>query len=222
MTVKRPVDSELLQRLRADHQDEAILRSVAGGVIGAALLISFAVIHVTVFLRTGRVVGAGLAATELITAVLFLVRRQAIASTNRVADWTVGLVGSFGSLLARPGGAHSPTGDVVGLGLQGIGLVVIVAALLILGRSFGIMAANRGVVTSGPYRVVRHPLYLAYVVEQVGYLLQSVRVWNIVLFAVVWACQVARIGAEERLLSQDPAYVRFQRSTRHRLIPGLW
>ena len=110
----------------------------------------------------------------------------------------------------------------MGLSLQGIGLVFIVVTLVALGRSFGIVAANRGVVTSGPYRIVRHPLYLAYVVEQVGYLLQSVRVWNFVLFALVWACQVARIRAEERVLSADPAYERFMRSTRHRVVPGVW
>ena len=222
MAVKPPLDSETLPTPRSDHHDEAILRSVVAGLIGAALLISFAVIHVLVFRRTGRVVGAGLAATELVTAILFLVRRQPMASTTRVTDWLVGLVGSFGPLLARPGGAHSPAGDIVGLSLQGIGLVFIVVTLVALGRSFGIVAANRGVVTSGPYRIVRHPLYLAYVVEQVGYLLQSVRVWNFVLFALVWACQVARIRAEERVLSADPAYERFTRSTTHRLVPGLW
>ena len=110
MAVKPPLDSETLPTPRMGPPDEAILRSVVSGLIGAALLISFAVIHVMVFRRTGRVVGAGLAATELVTAILFLVRRQPMASTTRVTDWMVGLVGSLGSLLARPGGAHSPAG----------------------------------------------------------------------------------------------------------------
>jgi protein-S-isoprenylcysteine O-methyltransferase Ste14 len=207
---------------RTGSQDASVVRNIVGGLIGAALWISFAVVHVMVFRHSGRVVGAGLAATELITAILFLVRRQPVASTSRLIDWPVALVGSFGSLLFRPGGAHSPAGDAVGLTLQGIGLVLVVVAFLSLGRSFGIVAANRGLVTSGPYRVVRHPLYSAYFIEQVGYLLQSVRAWNLVLFALVWACQAARIGAEERVLASDPAYVRFRGATRYRLVPGVW
>src|SRR5919198_351229 len=169
-----------------------------------------------------NVVGVGLAATELITAILFLARRQAVASTGRVRDWATGLTGSFGSLLARPGGFHSAIGDIIGLSLQAFGLAVVMLGLLALGRSFGIVAANRGVVTSGPYRVVRHPLYVAYLVEQAGYIVQSLRLWNIAVFAVVWACQVARIQAEERLLSSDPEYERYRLTTRYRLVPGVW
>jgi protein-S-isoprenylcysteine O-methyltransferase Ste14 len=215
-------NSDGISPSRSASRDEVVVRNVVGGVIGAALWISFAVVHVMVFRASGRVVGVGLAATELITAILFLARRQPIASTGRVRDWATGLVGSFGSLLARPGGLHSATGDVVGLSLQAIGLAVVVLGLLALGRSFGIVAANRGVVTSGPYRLVRHPLYVAYVVEQAGYLVQSVRWWNAVVFAVVWACQVARIRAEERVLSSDPEYGRYRQTTRYRLVPGVW
>jgi protein-S-isoprenylcysteine O-methyltransferase Ste14 len=203
-------------------QVQSIVRNVTAGVIGAALLISFTVVHVVTFVHTGRVVGAGLAATELITAILFLVRRTPMVSTNRPSDWAVAVIGCFGSLLARPGGAHSVPGDAVGLGLQVAGLAVVLVCLVAMGRSFGVVPANRGIVSSGPYRVIRHPLYAAYVIEQVGYILQSVRPWNIALFAAVWACQVARIRAEERVLGQDPSYQTFRQTTPYRLVPGLW
>ena len=210
-------------RAHAEESDSrAVVRNVTAGVLGAALWVSFTTIHVLTFIQTGRVVGIGLAATELLTAALFVVRRTPMATSTRPSDWAVALVGSFGSLLARPGGEHSAASDAVGLALQAVGVVVVALVLLAMGRSFGVVAANRGIVTSGPYRVVRHPLYAAYLIEQSGYLLQSFRLWNIALFLVVWACQIARIRAEERVLDGDPTYRVFRDSTRARLVPGLW
>jgi protein-S-isoprenylcysteine O-methyltransferase Ste14 len=57
---------------------------------------------------------------------------------------------------------------------------------------------------------------------QIGYLLQSVRWWNVAVFTLVWACQVARIRAEERLLREDADYARYTQRTRFKLVPGLW
>ena len=49
-----------------------------------------------------------------------------------------------------------------------IGLVLVVVGKMALGRSFGIVPANRGVVVRGPYTLVRHPIYTGYLITHVG------------------------------------------------------
>jgi protein-S-isoprenylcysteine O-methyltransferase Ste14 len=95
-------------------------------------------------------------------------------------------------------------------------------SLLTMGRLFGIRPALRGLVTSGPYRFVRHPIYLSYVISDIGYNLQE---WNFVtLFLVLvgWMSLLYRIHAEERLLSQHTEWPAYAALVRYRLFPGLW
>jgi protein-S-isoprenylcysteine O-methyltransferase Ste14 len=82
--------------------------------------------------------------------------------------------------------------------------------------------AHRGLVTSGVYGFLRHPLYASYVLADLGYLLQSPRLWNLAVLSVVGMCQVARIVSEEKLLGTDAAYRAYALQTRRRLIPGVW
>ena len=59
-----------------------------------------------------------------------------------------------------------------------IGNVGAVIALSQLGRSFSIMAESRRLVTTGPYRFVRHPLYLAEEIATIGLFLQFALPWR--------------------------------------------
>jgi len=92
----------------------------------------------------------------------------------------------------------------------------------VLGRSFGIVAANRGVVSSGPYRLVRHPIYLGYLVTHAGFLLSNTSVRNVAIYAAAYVFQFARIYAEERILAQDGEYREYLRSVRYRLFPEVY
>ncbi|PYK26087.1 MAG: hypothetical protein DME59_08700 [Verrucomicrobia bacterium] len=95
-------------------------------------------------------------------------------------------------------------------------------SLLALGRHFGIRPALRDLVTSGPYRFVRHPMYLSYVLADIGYNLQEWNSVTLLLFLVGWASLVYRIHAEERLLSQHAEWPAYVVLVRYRLFPGLW
>jgi protein-S-isoprenylcysteine O-methyltransferase Ste14 len=74
----------------------------------------------------------------------------------------------------------------------------------------------------GPYRVVRHPLYLAYVLQDVGYNLQEWSIGTLILVAAGWASMIYRIHAEERVLSHDANWSDYASRVRYRLLPGIW
>jgi protein-S-isoprenylcysteine O-methyltransferase Ste14 len=109
------------------------------------------------------------------------------------------------------------------------GLVLVILAaglslvsLLILGRRFGVRPALRELVRRGPYRIVRHPMYLSYIIADIGYNLQEWNFGTILLVLVGWASLVYRIYAEERVLSQDAGWPAYVASVRYRLLHGVW
>jgi protein-S-isoprenylcysteine O-methyltransferase Ste14 len=103
-----------------------------------------------------------------------------------------------------------------------IAAVLSLSSLLTLGRAFGVRPALRRLATKGPYRLVRHPIYFAYIIADVGYNSIEWTPGTVLLTLVGWASLVYRIRAEERILSQDAAWTDYSTSVRYRLIPWLW
>ena len=118
-----------------------------------------------------------------------------------------------------PGTAASPTGGLV---LVTLAACLSLASLLSLGRRFGLRPALRGLARSGPYRFVRHPMYLSYVIGDIGYNLQEWNFGTVLLVFAGWASLLWRINAEERILSCDARWSAYVVSVRYRLLPGLW
>ena len=118
-----------------------------------------------------------------------------------------------------PGDVASPT---VGLVLVTLAAGLSFVSLLTMGRLFGVRPALRGLVKGGPYRFVRHPMYLSYIVADVGYNLQEWNFVTLLLVLVGWMSLVYRIQAEERLLSQHAEWPAYVVLVRYRLFPGLW
>src|SRR3712207_5894222 len=94
--------------------------------------------------------------------VLFvLCRRLTTDISLKPMDWLVAVLGTTMPLLAVP---ESHSSGLSGLSILWAflalgGFMLQIAAKLTLRRSFGIVAANRGVKVGGPYRIVRHPMY---------------------------------------------------------------
>ena len=109
----------------------------------------------------------------------------------------------------------------------GLALVTLAAglsflSLLAIRRRFGVRPALRGLVTSGPYRLVRHPMYLSYILGDIGYNLEEWNFVTVLLVLIGWASLVYRIHAEERVISQDAGWPAYLAQVRYRLFPGLW
>ena len=104
--------------------------------------------------------------------------------------------------------------------LLGNGLAVVI--LIRLGRSFSVMAEARGLVTDGPYRLVRHPLYLAEQIAIAGAFIQFASLSAALLVVVQLAFQLQRMRNEEAVLARAfPDYAAYARRT-PRLVPGIW
>lgn len=112
--------------------------------------------------------------------------------------------------------------EAVGVALQSTSAIWVIFAKLSLGRSFGILPSDRGVMTRGAYKFVRHPIYFGYLIAQLGFLSVNFSVTNLAVYSAVWAGQIYRIIFEEKVLSEDPAYVEYKEKVRYRLIPGIF
>lgn len=205
---------------RTPSVDRAI--RVVVNVAGAAFAAFFARASVEYFIQTHRLIGALFCFEQLWFVAAFLVRRPARTVSSSLTSWLLAAGGTFGGLLLRPAGVHALWAVRAGFVLQVAGLVLVIGSLIALGRSFGFVAADRGVVTRGPYAVVRHPVYASYVLIQVGYVVQAVSWRNVVVLICVTACNLGRVVAEEKVLSGSPAYRRYRDVVRFRLLPGLW
>jgi protein-S-isoprenylcysteine O-methyltransferase Ste14 len=191
-------------------------------LLGAACAAWFARASLEFYLHTHRLIGAAFCVEQAWFVIAFLVRRPPRAVGRHLGNWLLAAGGTFGGLLFRPEGAHPQWGVEAGLSLQLIGLAFAILSLAALGRSFGFVAADRGLVTRGPYSVIRHPVYAAYVLIQVGYLLQAVSARNVVVLAFVICCNAGRAVAEERVLAGSSAYGQYRHRVRWRMLPGVW
>ena len=160
--------------------------------------------------------------TEGLNVFFILIRKRATAVSHRASDWLISIGAASGSLLARPAGLPPLGPPSLAGALILAGLVCQVWAKLTLRRSFGLTPANRGLKVRGPYRYVRHPMYLGYLVGWIGFYMLNPSLWNTLVYGFCLVCQAWRIEAEERVLAEDPAHAAYRAETRYRLIPGIW
>jgi len=197
-----------------------ILESVLRSGSTAALVLAFGLMAYASyrkFMDSGSINMLGVCAVNTVTIALFVSRRDATSISMSPGLWLIAFGGTFLPLLLRPS-AIGPF-DTVGTAIQLVGILGIIASLLSLRRSFGIVPANRGVRTQGLYNVIRHPLYASELLAMGGFAILSPSVWNVSVWSCDFALQLARAFAEERLLSEDPNYLQYRSRVKYRLIP---
>jgi protein-S-isoprenylcysteine O-methyltransferase Ste14 len=174
------------------------------------------------YLQTGHVTGLLLLGSEFLVVVLTFVRRPANLVDRSAGAALITLVSVVGPLLLRVSDQAGLLPDVVTAGLLALGLIVVVAGKLTLGRSFGLVPANRGVVVAGPYTFVRHPIYTGYLVTHIAFLLAHPHFWNILLVAVSDTALIVRALVEERVLDHDARYRAYCQRVGWHFVPGLF
>jgi protein-S-isoprenylcysteine O-methyltransferase Ste14 len=118
---------------------------------------------------------------------------------------------------------HASTGALATIGLifELSGVTLTQVSRIYMGRSFGVLPANRGIVSKGPFRWVRHPIYFGWLILSIGYAMSFASERNVVLIAMTLPFMVWRIGQEEKHLTADPEYRRYMDRVRYRLWPGI-
>jgi protein-S-isoprenylcysteine O-methyltransferase Ste14 len=156
---------------------------------------------------------------------IYIVRSRAIAHDHNPFAVAVALIGSFilYGIFLIPG--QPRTTDIRVLAASDIclacGMVWALYSLSYLRNRFSIVPEARGLITSGPYRFVRHPIYLGEMVAGLGLVLPTLVSAHALVFAVFIAAQVARTFYEERMLKTVyPNYADYARRTR-RLVPFI-
>jgi protein-S-isoprenylcysteine O-methyltransferase Ste14 len=140
---------------------------------------------------------------------------------------TVSSVAATAGMLLLPGmlrlsAASSGTLYMAGVVIELIAVVFMQVARLYLGRGFGLLPANRGIVAAGPFRLMRHPIYAAWLLLMGGFAMVHPSARNAIAITLALPFMVWRIAQEETLLSQDSDYRAYMQRTRFRLIPGLF
>jgi protein-S-isoprenylcysteine O-methyltransferase Ste14 len=225
-------------RARAFLQNEKVREAAAKlgiAAVCAFLFLGAVVRFVTVLDRAPRGLDA-LSAAQLFTIVcqtifyllalwFTLIRRPAL---QRARGWKPRIVAAIGAFSIF-GFGFLPPAQGLALGWHIAASVLLLASAALgalvlpyLGRSFSLMSEARGLVTGGPYRIVRHPLYVVEELAAIAGFIEAFSLAAALLLAVQIAFQIRRILNEEAVLAASfPDYARY-RATTARAIPGIW
>ena len=191
-------------------------------VLVSALFLALAIRIAGNTVQTGRVTGLLLLASEALVVVLMIIRRPSIDVDRRWFVRLITLLSIVGPPLVRPVATLAGREDVATAMVSALGLAFVILSKLALGRSFGLVPANRGVVSSGPYRLVRHPIYLGYLVTHLAFLASNLTIWNVLMLGAADTALLVRAVYEERTLEHDAAYLTYRARVRWRIVPRVF
>jgi protein-S-isoprenylcysteine O-methyltransferase Ste14 len=174
------------------------------------------------FMRTGHVTGLLMLASEALVVVLTVVRRPALLIDRSVAARVVTTLALVGPPLLRASDVVPLLPDALTAGVSALGVALVVLGKIALGRSFGLVPANRGVVVRGPYTFVRHPIYTGYLITHVAFLMASPTPWNFAVLFFSDSALIVRAMMEERVLRNDVEYQGYCRRVGWHLVPGVF
>jgi protein-S-isoprenylcysteine O-methyltransferase Ste14 len=196
--------------------------AVAAASTGVHTVGSFAHAATQPSMRAWLVALYGLLRTGIALAfAVFTVGRSAPQRPSRDPVAFAACAVAIAAVIAFTGPSPStPEGVVLAGDLAALAFCVwLLVSVLFLGRCFGVLPEARGLVTRGPYRLVRHPVYLGEIGACAGLALAAPSPFNAGVLAALIIAQTVRMRLEERALAQAfPDYADYASRT-PRLIP---
>ena len=160
---------------------------------------------------------------HLLLVITMLFRRSPMRVTTQPLYWLLTFVATYWLWLTvtftTSGTAIIPHWLSVALAL--VGLSITVYARVSLGRNIGLVPAQRLLVTTGAYRLVRHPIYTGMFINYLSFALADYSPSKAAIagLGVLWF--ILKSFIEERFLSEDPEYVEYMEIVRWRWIPWI-
>jgi protein-S-isoprenylcysteine O-methyltransferase Ste14 len=198
-------------------------------VPGAAAMLVFDVIALTRGSWTG---GGALrwAGTALVCAFYTLIiwcylrRGRAVATSGSITGYAAAVAGTLipFTLPLLHGAPPGALPEYAGYLLVVAGTGWAVWSVRFLGRCISVIAQAREVVDTGPYRLVRHPLYLGELVSALGIAIVAGSVWALCAWAALCVLQGYRALREEQVLLQALPGYRSYRARTAALVPGIF
>jgi protein-S-isoprenylcysteine O-methyltransferase Ste14 len=148
---------------------------------------------------------------------LVRIRPKSVMLNVRSVSATAGMM--LIPMLIRPSDPSVGMLHDIGLMVELAGVAFTQIARIYLGRSFGLLPANRGIVSSGPFRLMRHPIYLGWLLLTVGFTMIYPSPRNLLTIFAVLPFMMWRITQEEELLSEDAEYRSYMGRVPYRLLP---
>jgi protein-S-isoprenylcysteine O-methyltransferase Ste14 len=160
--------------------------------------------------------------SESLGVFLILTRRFSKTVSKHPLDWALSLTAVSTPLLTVPAAASTFIPAQLATTVMFAGMIIQISAKIALWGSYGLVPANRGVKTRGPYRFLRHPMYAGYTLIHIGFLLGFPSLQNFLLYLTTFLIEVARLMREELILNKDPLYREYVSRVRYRVIPGVF
>jgi len=203
--------------------DWSAFRDLLARTSVSILFVLFSLNLLADFRDTHRLTGLLLLVSEAMIVVLMVFRRRARWVDRSWAAAAVTAISVGGPPLLRPiESSAALVADSVTATITCAGLLLVIVAKYTLGRSFGIVPANRGVVAQGPYQFMRHPIYDGYLITHVSFVFAHPSARNITLALVADIALVVRALMEERILQHDETYREYCQRVSWHLLPGVF
>jgi protein-S-isoprenylcysteine O-methyltransferase Ste14 len=161
--------------------------------------------------------------TYLMGVILFIVRSRAVAKSRslwtKAVAYSVPFIPFLFSIKENNEIIMVPA--LFSLLLMIFGELFTLYSLKTLGRSFSIAPQVRTLIRSGPYRLIRHPMYVGEFIAFTGLILVGLSILSLFTYFLLITVQIYRVFQEEKLLEQHiPNYSSYKKATK-RFIPGL-